>query len=373
MPSSIFSSRAGFWLASLIGLVVLLGPAEFVVRAVERSFGTNARFTYPANDAQKLDWTLDYLREGRAISTLVVGNSQCEYGVDPARLEPGSYNLTFSGSSFIAGLKLVSTLDLAPRQVVLCISPADLTRDMVARGDQIVAAAQAKSGIAGGSSLRDIVTGWRQRLENTVGAGFTTIFRSGDIHYRRMLIDFVRLITRRDAWPGSLEDWGRFWTSGQARRPYQADARYYTTRFDRGFLGLVMTRPWNSAEFDQGAYLPVVDNYRATVFPDYIANGNRYWDEAEALVAKLSRSGIRVVLLRMPVAKDFAAIEDGATGFSRRLSEFAAKLNLRLIDGAALAPDIGGDVSSYRDAAHLHQQSAQVFTSRLAEALAQRR
>lgn len=373
MPSSIFSSRAGFWLAGLVSLFALLGPTELAIRRIEHAFGMNARFTYPANDAQKLDWALDYLRQHRRISTLIVGNSQCEYGVDPAGLEPGSYNLTFSGSSFTAGLKLLDILDLAPRQIVLCISPADLTRDMAARGDQIVAAAQAKRGVANGSSLRDRVTGWRQRLDNAVGAGFATLFRSSDIHYRRLLVDFVRLVTRRDAWPDSPEEWGRFWTSGRARGPSQADARYYTARFDRGFLGLVMTQPWNEADFDQAAYLPVVENYRATVFPDYHANASRYWEEAEALVSKLSRSGTRIVLLRMPVAKDFAAIEDQATGFSTRLSEFAAKLDLTLIDGAALAPDVAGNVASYRDAAHLHQQSAQAFTKKLAEALAQRR
>lgn len=373
MPSSIFSSKAGFWLAGLLGLAALLGPAEFMIRTIERSFGEKARFTYPANDAQKLDWALDYLAQRQPISTLIVGNSQCEYGVDPAGLEPGSYNLTFSGSSFIAGLKLVRTLDLAPKQIVICISPADLTRDMVARGDQIVATAQAKRGLVGGSSFRDKVTNWRQRLENEVGTGFATVFRCGDTHYRRLLSDFGHLLTRRDAWPDTPEAWGRFWTSGQSRQPQQVDARYYTARFDRGFLGLVMVRPWNGTDFDSGAYLPVVNNYRATVFPDYDQNGNRYWEEAEALVTDLSRSGIRIVLLRMPVAKDFAAIEDEATGFSKHLAAFAAKLVLRSLDGAALAPDMARDVSSYRDAAHLHQQSAQIFTSRLAKVLVQGR
>ena len=376
MRSSISSSDRRVWrpitLVALAAIVfcMAIAPIEIAVRRVEAQFGRNAKFGYPGTDAAKLDWFLDITKQGVRPSTLIVGNSQAEYGVHPGDLaaslgrdESDIYNLAFSGTSALTGLAIIGRLGWSPKLVVVALSAADLSRPMTERGDKLLQqrGAQLGTGVA--------ATSLREQVGSLVAHSVRQIIRASDPRYRRSLSDFQRLLLAGTGALVSITDVGRFLTSGRLGREDLAGGRYHIAYFRRGFLGLEMLKPWTADDFERVAVRPSEEYYRAHIFPSYRTEAPRLWHDLATQLARLRQSGTRVVLVRLPAYQPFLEIEDQETGFGAALETFAMaerveyiKLD-RLPDGFLRAP------STFRDAAHLHADSATIYTRWLGEHL----
>ena len=151
MPLSTFNSRLARYspwqtlLLAGLSFAALVVPVELAIRAVEARYGPAPRFGAPGSDATKLAWFLEIVAQGPSIKTLIVGNSQCEYGIKPSTLAEASdqpldqiYSLTFSGTSALTGLEIARRLGLSPARIIVCLSPADLSTPMVERGETLL-------------------------------------------------------------------------------------------------------------------------------------------------------------------------------------------------------------------------------------------
>jgi hypothetical protein len=362
---SSFDRRAAMriGLITLVAFLLGIAPMEIAVRAVERSYGTMARFGYPGTDAAKLAWFLDIARQSKPARVLTLGNSQAEYGLHPGVLaealgidEAEVYNLSFSGTSALSGLELVERHRLTPELIVICVSPADLSRPMIERGEKLLAAS-----LDGAGDHHERLS-WRPALEAWLARSYAGIVRSADPRYRRSLADYLALVKSPAGSLASLTDVGRFVTTGRVAREPLADGRYHIRSFERGFLGLDMLKPWSKDDFERLAVAPSEVYYQEHIFPSYLIDGPQYWGRLADKIAGLKRANTRVVLLRMPVYQPFFEVEERATRFAATLETFAHAHEVQLISQRDLPPDFATTPTPFRDAAHLHAASALSFS-----------
>lgn len=376
MNSFTSSFRVSTWWCAglfLVPVIALLVPYEITIRAVEARYGREAVFGYAGTDQRKLEWFLETVRRrGGGHDTLIVGNSQCEYGLNPSVLkeqmpELGDiYDLSFSGSSFLAGLEIVERLRLRPKTAIVCVSAADFSRPMVDRGSKI---AQAVPDELDRATAEPALQSWRARLDGALAQGFSQILRSADPRYHRSLADFARLIRTPAIVAESLEEAGRFLTTGHTGKELLGGGRYYIAYTDSGFMGLVMRRAWELEEFRRLGLEPSERYYKQETFPSYRADSGAYFAAARDRLSRLRQGGTRIVLVRMPVYRAFQELEDRETGFDAQIAGFARDLGLPLIVPEQIAGDLTGDVRNFRDAAHLHEQSSFIVSTRLAAAI----
>lgn len=373
-------------LLAVAALLLVLAPVETAVRLVEARHGERARFGHPGSDAGKLAWFLELMAESGPATVLVLGNSQAEYGIDPAVLatalgigERDVYNLSFSGTSVLAGLEIVRRYKLAPRLVIACVSPADLSRPMIERGEQLLAArVEGGAGAVGAAASTASASGLsvaalRQDVDGRIAGGLHRVLRASDPRYRRSPADWWRLARAPGAVTGTA-DIGRFLTTGRLGRETHADGRYHIPYLRRGFIGLEMLRPWaDRAEFERLAVAPSQAYYRAEIFPSYGRERTASWAALGGHVRALAEAGTRVVIVRMPAWRDFLALEDRETGFAADLAAFAAAHGTSVVlpDAPALAEFLDRP-AHFRDAVHLHAASAGPWTRWLAERIGSR-
>jgi hypothetical protein len=372
MPSSISNSEQRIGRAAAVAAMALaawlaaVAPMEIAIRAVEATFGRDARFGYPGSDATKLDWFLEIERQEAPPEVLIVGDSQAEYGIHPGVLakalgkpETAVYNLSFSGTSALTGLEIIRRRGLAPKLVIICISPADFSEPMIARGDKLLA------GLSGGEPVTEGLETWRARFDNALRGAFASILRSADPRYHRSLSDYLNLaLMPRNL--ASLSDIGRFITSGRVGREVLAEGRYYIAYFQRGFLGLEMLVPWTIADFERLAVAPSEAYYRQQIFPSYNRDARLRWEDLAGRLGRLKEQGARVVLLRMPAYQPFLELEERETRFGSALDDFATSHSFGVITPAGLPTGFTSDPGMFRDLAHLHAGSAVPFTLWLA-------
>ena len=376
MPLSTFNSRLARYspwqtlLLAGLSFAALVVPVELAIRAVEARYGPAARFGAPGSDATKLAWFLEIVAQGPSIKTLIVGNSQCEYGIKPSTLAEASnepldqiYSLTFSGTSALTGLEIARRLGLSPARIIVCLSPADLSTPMVERGETLL------------NELEK--TARRSALGSTAGLGsilasldttkiVSRMLRASDPRYRRSLREYISLAgNAKDAFT-SLDEMGRFLTTGRTGKQVLANGRYYIAYFQRGYLGLLMLRAWTPDEFDSLALKPSAAYYAQAIYPSYRHNGERLWKEAGSRLVAMKNAGADIVLVRMPVWRPFLEVEDVQTSFHTDLRDFARRMQLPVFEPEKFPPQLSDDLASLRDPVHLHDGSAQIFTQALA-------
>jgi len=367
-------------LVTACAFLLVLAPYEASIRVVEAHFGRSAQFGYPGTNTRKLEWFLTALEQRERFDTLIVGNSMCEYSINPIELKrarpdigPEVYNAAFSASSMIGGLRVLNALELAPERVVICASTGDFSAYQNDYAQLLVEAlAERMPGperVFADICLEDLRE-CRARIERALAATFAEVVRSADPNYRRKLGDFLNLVAYPERIPRTLDELGRFLATGRTAREALADGRYHIGYSADGFLGLEMLKPWESDEvFAQLALDPLVAFYRQTIFPDYLANKERFFGEAAAEIAKLQRRGVQIVIVQLPEYATFAAGEEEATGFRAELQNFAAKAGVKLILSDQFAAGFMADKQNFRDAVHVHEASSVYVTARLAELL----
>jgi hypothetical protein len=383
MHSSIFNSKSlAFVLALLLPIVGLVVPNEIAIRAVEAQFGRDARFGYPTSDIEKLDWFLQDLQASGTPDTLIVGNSQCLYGLIPDAfryLHGGTaervYNLSFSGTSFIDGLEIARGLNLAAKTVIACVSAADFTADMVSRGDGIItkAASQAPKAEPESDGVVAATHRRRQWLEDRIALSVAEICRSTERKYRRSAADYVHLADGETRFPRNLEELGRFLTTGHSDFDALENGRYVISLYHEGFLALRMLQPWiDEQKFRQLAVDPIVKSYEQSVFPDYRRNSAPLFARAMADIKDIEARGSEVILVRLPEFVSLGEAEERETSFSRDIAHLANELKVRFIEADFVGIDFNRSPLNFRDAAHLHAVSANAVSIVLATRLAGR-
>src|SRR5262249_32612732 len=124
MSSSIFNSRflsrAKSPATFLIVFLFLYAPHEAFVRRSEALYGRKPLLRTPSSDNMKVEWFFDELTAEREFSMYFSGSSVCEYALEPDLLADSmpagvnarkAYNLGFSGTSALAGLEILETLN----------------------------------------------------------------------------------------------------------------------------------------------------------------------------------------------------------------------------------------------------------------------
>jgi hypothetical protein len=135
---------------------------------------------------------------------------------------------------------------------------------------------------------------------------------------------------------------------GDGRRARPADSHYRETFFADGWVGATLTPA--QPEFALTEYRTVFASTK--VDPSLV-------DELVERVARWTRSGVRVVAFRPPVAPELLELEDRMSGFDE------AALRARLIATGARMPPVEGSYATY-DGSHLDEASARALSRHIA-------
>ena len=352
------------WILCLLLTGLLIVPMEFGIRRMERRYGRNIRFVRPMSNEDKLDWFLEDLKTDNVYDFLIIGSSACMYGVRPDifSAELGNkhtgYNVSFSGASFFAGLQTIHHLRLAPKLLVVCVSPFNFTRLAIERDRHTLAhldkwtceMVHRDHLSAAGTAMPTLIElAWR---------GTSSFLRVSSARYRAGLLNLASSAIGDGSFLSSLNRFSRRITASGDTKELFEDGRYYISYVSSGFVGLVMEKPWNSRDFEMLSLEPLEENYQTAVFPDYRANSSELFAKAAILLQRLQSKGTKVIFVRLPQFARFRTLEDRETDFNETMMAFAERQRSEYLDTQFLCQEFVSEETNFRDPVHLHDGSA---------------
>lgn len=363
----------------ILTFCALMIPHELAVRQSERMYGVDrVGFATMMDDNAKLDFFLNELHDGQRFSMYCVGTSVCEYALHPDVLQTslpkdrhGVYNLGFSGTSLLCGLKILRLLDIHPDSLVVSVSPFDFTVTAAARGDKILQHATDSARSLGLNvnatpppfDVRTALEGWTRNR-------FYGLLHSATPARRRTLPQWLMLLKSWRVGEYQRGDLLRFLNNEVYRFDFKAwdSYRYYVEFCKHGYLGLKLKWLLPLPEFERTQFKEVDASMRTKTLPEYQKDGLTYREQAFEVLRGFRERGTRIVLVRIPEYHKLIETEN-ESGFDNDMHILASRLGVRYISQDIVPAEFMTNPDNFRDAEHLHYDSSLVYGKILVYAL----
>lgn len=343
MPSSTSDSERAFdrraIAAFVCTLLAILIPYEALVRASERRHGiSRARLAEPKTVSPRVDGFLADLAAGRRYDTIGVGTSRIQFALRPDIVAPHfglTQNLGIAVASSIATLEWLEQLGLHPRLLIVSLSPMDLTRLAIVRGELAVKRMD--------HSRRPDAAGTPFSPTDVTRAAAYSLLHSATAARHRNLGQWYEL--HREG-----GDVLAFLNNEDATGPVGR-------RVSDGYTQSARTASAEEMQLTQ----------RERLSEEMLAHEGEAAARLEAVVRRFRARGSRVVIVRIPTAIGIRRSEDSSSAFDARARRISSACGVPYIDGLAL---VGGeafasDARNFDDAEHLNSRGAIAFSSAL--------
>jgi hypothetical protein len=342
MPSSTSDSERAFDRRALAvfacTLLAILIPYETLVRASERRHGMHrARLAEPKTVSPRVDGFLADLAAGRRYDTIGVGTSRIQFAMRPDIVAPHfglTQNLGIAVASSIAALEWIEELGLSPRLLIVSLSPMDLTRLSIVRGELAVKRMdhsrrqdEARTLLSPTevtrASTHALLRGTTEARHRNLGQWYELLLEGGNV---------LAFLNNEDA-------------TGPVGRTVSD-----------GYTQSVRTASAEEMQLTQ----------RESLAAEMLAHEVEAAARLEAVVGRFRARGTRLVIVRIPTAIGIRRSED-LHSFDARARRISSACGVPYIDGLAL---VGGeafasDSRNFDDAEHMNSRGAIAFSNAL--------